>query len=89
MSDIGDTFSGMEEASKLRRASNRQTTPALLVQHGVAFVEHNSGAHLVITHNGKTADLWPGTGKYQVRGSGRYSRGVFNLLRALGVKVGR
>lgn len=85
MGDMGDTFNAMREAGKQRRASNRETTPDLLRRHGIQFDEKNGGAHLIVRHAGKVADLWPGTGKYQVRGSGKYRRGVFNLLRDLDV----
>lgn len=77
---------GMREASRERRASHRQTSPEVLTAHGVAFESKNGGAHLIVSHNGKVADLWPGTGKYQVRGTGKYRRGVFNLLHDLGAK---
>lgn len=75
----------MKEAGQARRASHRETTPELLRQHGVAFDTKNGGAHLVVRHAGKVADLWPGTGKFRIRPGERYRRGVFNLLRELGV----
>lgn len=88
MGDMGDLFNAAREAGRERRASNRETTPEVLRQHGVQFQVKNGGAHLIVQHGGKVADLWPGTGKYQVRGSGGYRRGVFNLLRELGVTGG-
>lgn len=87
MSDLGELFAAAREAGRERRASNRETTPEVLRQHGVRFVVKNDGAHLIVTHGDKVADLWPGTGKYNVRGSTRYKRGVFNLLRDLGVNL--
>jgi hypothetical protein len=77
--DMGDTFNAMREAGKERRASNRETTPDLLRRHGIPFDTKNGGAHLIVYHGGKIADLWPGTGKYR--------RGVFNMLRDLGVGI--
>lgn len=85
MSEIGDTFAGFADASMARRAHNRASTPEVLADHGVKFTAHNNGAHLVVEYNSKTADLWPGTGKYLVRGAKQYRRGVFNLMRDLGV----
>lgn len=85
-SELGEIFSALREAGREKRASNRKTTPEVLRAHGVAFTSHNEGAHLIVTHGGKTADLWPGTGKYNVRGSPHYRRGVFRLLRDLGVE---
>ena len=91
MGDMGELFNAHREESQARRASHRETTPELLRQHGVAFDTKNDGAHLVVRHAGKVADLWPGTGKYRVRRPGgngeQYRRGVFNLLRDLGVQT--
>lgn len=91
MGDMGELFNAHREESRERRASHRETTPELLRQHGVAFDVKNDGAHLVVRHAGKVADLWPGTGKYRVRRPGgkgeQYRRGVFNLLRDLGVQT--
>ncbi|WP_440984955.1 hypothetical protein ACQHIH_16215 [Xanthomonas sontii] len=93
MSDMGELFSAMREIGRERRASNRETSPQVLQQHGVQFEVKNDGAHLVVRHAGKVADLWPGTGKYRVRRPGgkgeKYRRGVFNLLRDLGVQQSR
>lgn len=85
--ELGEIYDGMRAAGQQRRASNRQTTPALLAARGVPFEAKNDGAHLVVRYAGKTADLWPGTGKYCIRGTDRYCRGVFNLLHDLGVKA--
>lgn len=73
------------EESKAKRAGNRENSAEILTQRGVSFTPKNGGAHLIVNHNGKVADFWPGTGKYQVRGAGPYKRGVFNLLKDLGV----
>jgi hypothetical protein len=82
--EFGDA---MKEAGKQRRAGNRESSAALLSERGIAFQSKNDGAHLVVSHAGKVADLWPGTGKYRIRrpgGKGEvYRRGVFNLIREL------
>jgi hypothetical protein len=87
--DMGEIFNALREAGRERRASNRGTTAELLRVRGVEFEAKNGGAHLVVRHAGKVADLWPGTGKYRVRMPGgkgeRYRRGVFNLLKDIGV----
>lgn len=77
----------MKEAGQQRRADNRANSADILIQHAVRFESRNGGAHLIVKGVGKIADFWPGTGKYQVRGTGRYRRGVFNLLRDLGVSI--
>lgn len=88
--DIGEIFAARREEGKLRKASNRCTSTVLLESHNVHFEVKNDGHHLICRFGGKTADFWPGTGKYGIRtGSSKpvlYRRGVFNLLRDLGVK---
>lgn len=86
MSDLGETFSAYREAGKVKRAENRENSAAILTERGVAFEAKNGGAHLVVSHGGKVADFWPGTGLYGLRKKRGYRRGVFNLLRELGVK---
>jgi hypothetical protein len=90
VSEIADTFNALREIGKQRRADNRSSSADLLTERGIRFESKNGGAHLVVQHAGKVADLWPGTGKYRVRqpgGKGEvYRRGVFNLLRDLGAK---
>lgn len=75
----------MKQMGQERRASNRENSAHILRHNGVQFEEKNDGAHLIVRHDGKTADFWPGTGKYSVRGTGAYKRGVFSLLKDLGI----
>lgn len=79
------TPSALRETGRDKRASNRQTSPEVLRSHGVSFTAHNNGAHLIVTHADKVADFWPVTGTYNVRGTKAYRRGVFRLLRDLGI----
>lgn len=85
MSEIGDCFAGMKEASRVKRASNRETSAEILRKAGVSFVSYNDGAHLVITHRGANHNFWPGTGLWRTV-SGIKGRGVGHLLKHLGVK---
>lgn len=87
MSDLGDLFTAMRVEGRRRRESNRNTSPAILEKHGVAFEVKDNGAHLVVWHGDLVADFWPGTGKYKLRSAPTYKRGVFPLLRDLGVEV--
>jgi hypothetical protein len=88
--DMGELFNAARAEGQLRRARNRQGSAQILRDRGIEFETKNDGAHLVVRHGGKVADLWPGTGKYRVRKPGgkgeRYRRGVFNLLRDIGHK---
>ena len=83
---MSNDFEAHKEASKQRRASNRGQSAKLLTDHGVQFESKNLGSHLIVTHNGKTVDFWPGTGKWIERGIVKHHRGVFKLLTRLGVK---
>jgi len=77
---------GWKGESEARRADNREKSAVILAERGIQFETKNMGAHLIVSHDGKVADFWPGTGKYIPRGGGRPGRGVFNLLKRLGVK---
>lgn len=70
------------EHSKETREKNRAASPEILKAAGINYISKNGGAHLIVTHNGVTADLWPGTGKWHIR-NGSKGRGVRNLIRKL------
>lgn len=76
---------GLDQESKERRERNREGGAEVLAKAGVSFESKNSGAHLIVTHGGKTVDFWPGTGKFIPREKNpRHGRGVFNLLKIIG-----
>lgn len=83
MSETCDLFKSIGKESQTRRGANRARSAQLLTDSGISFKSNNAGAHLIVTHNDTVADFWPGTGKWIIRGSGAYNRGVFNLLKAL------
>ena len=67
--------------SSARRARHRQSSPEVLRAAGIAFETKNAGAHLIVQHNGRTVDFWPGTGLWRTRPhDGREHRGVFPLV---------
>jgi len=76
---------GWTAESSERRAGNRESSASKLEALGVQFESKNLGAHLVVSHDGHVVDFWPGTGKYIPRKNGRPGRGVFNLMKYLGV----
>lgn len=86
MSDMGDYFREHRSMSKARRAMNRDNSAEILERAGVTFGKRNGGAHLIVMHEGKTVDFWPGTGKWLDR-DGPGGRGVFKLLKHLGVSA--
>lgn len=69
----------LKQISQDRRSSNRDSSAKLLSERGIAYESKNDGAHLIVTHAGKTCDFWPGTGKWIVR-KGPSGRGVFRLI---------
>jgi hypothetical protein len=71
------------EGHKLKTAHNRENSAYLLDKNDIEYEVKNGGAHLIVSHNGLVADFWPGTGKYTIRGTNMYNRGVFNLLKDL------
>lgn len=86
MSESVEIFPCLKKESQERRASNRERSAELLREAGLPFESKNDGAHLIVTGHSVTADFWPGTGKFTVRGTGKYGRGVFNLMKAPGIK---
>ena len=83
-SEDWDGFSqAMRARSQEKRAGNRSNSQRILAERGINFASHNTGDHLIVSMHGKTWDFWPGTGKWTLRGSNRYLRGVFPLIKAI------
>lgn len=80
MSDMIDTFKALQERGKARRAKNRDQSPDLLRQHGIAFTDHNLGAHLIVEGPQGYIDFWPGTGRWNDRTTRKKGFGVGNLI---------
>lgn len=87
MGDMGDYWRdvrpAMQEESRQKRASNRESSAKMLAAAGIAFEAKNEGAHLIVTANGRTVDFWPGTGLWIERGTSRQKRGVRRLIAEL------
>lgn len=87
MGDMGDYWRdvrpAMQEESRQKRASNRESSAKMLTAAGVAFETKNEGAHLIVTANGHTVDFWPGTGLWIERGTTKQKRGVRRLIAEL------
>lgn len=83
MSELGELFGLMREAGKDKREKNMTSSTQLLINRGVNFESNNYGNHLVVKESGMIIDFWPSTGKWIVRGSGKYKRGVFGLLKLI------
>ena len=87
MGDMGDYWRdvrpAIQEESRKKRASNRESSAKMLAAAGIAFEAKNEGAHLIVTANGRTVDFWPGTGLWIERGASRQKRGVRRLIAEL------
>ena len=89
---MGEIFRAVREAGQDERRARREAAPKILAQHDVGFVAFNGGAHLLVRGR---IDFWPGTGRWQerdpeaerARAKARPGRGVFALLRYLGVET--
>ena len=66
-----------------RKANNSLGSRAMLKKNGFNYTEHNGGLHLVVEHNGNVADFYPTTGKFTIRGTGKWLRGVRMLCKCL------
>ena len=86
MTDCIDVFNAMTELSKEKRQRNTVSSTDILKHKNITFVYRNNGAHLVICHSDLMIDFWPATGRWIVRKSPKEGRGVFKLLKYLGVK---
>lgn len=78
--DVGEDFNALKEQGKARRASHRETSPAMLEEAGIPFSERNNGAHLIVEGKDCFIDFWPGTGRWKAR-TGTAGFGVRNLIK--------
>jgi len=90
MSDIGEVYRAMHEDRKAKRKDNTAKSSRIIrrVMENYAdltMVPKNNGVHLILSRGEKTIDFWPSTGKFLVRGELRYRRGVFKVLKELGI----
>lgn len=88
MGDMGDYWRDvrptMQEESRQKRESNRESSAKMLTAAGIAFETKNDGAHLIVTASGRTVDFWPSTGLWIMRGTNERRRGVRHLIKRLG-----
>ena len=84
MGDEGDYWRDvrphMIEASKKKRASNREQARMTLLKSGIRYDYKNNGAHLVVYGPNGIIDFWPGTGKYISRDKHHKGRGIRHVL---------
>jgi hypothetical protein len=71
---------------QVRKQHNKESSTQILERAGVHFTTKNDGVHLIVEEGGKTVDYWPSTGLFIDRADKKRRRGVFRLLKHLGVK---
>jgi hypothetical protein len=82
MSDTAELFVGWREASRAKRAANRDKSAQMLTDAGIKFAAKNGGAHMIVSaSDGGLIDFWPGTGKWVVRATKLEQRGVMGLIK--------
>jgi hypothetical protein len=70
----------MIEASKQKRAQNREMSAKILTHVGISYESKNQGAHLILSAGDKVINFWPGTGLWVIRGSKKQHRGIRHLI---------
>lgn len=83
MGDVGEYFRDTKDfrksESKARRESNLASSIEMLNKNGISF--DDKGYHVIVSHNGMKVDFWPSTGKFNIRGTPKYLRGVRLLIK--------
>ena len=82
MSDDGEIWEGYHQERREKKANNLEYSTNLIeewaLQHKVTVMHFNGGVHLRI---GTRWYFWPSTGKYLDRKTGKYKRGVRELIK--------
>lgn len=86
LEEIKATLQTMDNTLQKKREHNIKCSTSVLMNKKVKFESKSEGNHLVITHSFNVIDFWPATGRWIVRKSPKEGRGVFKLLKWLGVK---
>lgn len=84
MGEQVEHFRAAHKIDQQERAERREVALRTLRQHDVGFVAWNDGAHLLVRGR---VDYWPGRGRWRARDTREEGRGVWSLLRFLGLPV--
>ena len=76
-----DTKEARKQESRQRKEGNLNGSAKMLIDNGFQF--EDKGYHFVIKHNGMVADFWPTTGKFNIRKTPKYKRGVRLLIKLM------
>jgi hypothetical protein len=69
-----------------RVGRNKSFAVEMLRECNVSFQVKNNGEHVIVAGNPAT-DYWPGTGLFIQRKTKKEGRGIYNLLKLIGVKA--
>lgn len=75
----------ISEQSRLKREQNVIASTQIIKSKKLSYIPRNHGTHLTIFHLNLVAEFWPATGTWKIRNSTKEGRGVFKLLKQLGV----
>ena len=75
-----DAYREKRKESQERRATYRENAEKILTENGIDFIQHTK-AHYSIQD--RKYDLWPGTGLWIERATGKRGRGIFNLIKLI------
>lgn len=85
MGDMAEVWNATKQErkieSKQRKDRNYSGSVQMLINNGIQF--EDKGYHLIVKHNGMIADFWPTTGKFNIRKTPKYKRGVRMLIKLL------
>ena len=79
MTEAAEMWRDINRRRQDKRAANRDSSAEVLTREGIAYGSKNMGAHLIVSHDNKTVDFWPGTGRWIDR-VGRKGFGVRSLV---------
>jgi hypothetical protein len=86
MTEDSELWTEYHQSRKAKRARNRDYAATVLDRMGVKYGSGNSGVHLIIEHNNRRFDFWPGTGLWKEYKTSKYYRGLDKLIAELGAK---
>lgn len=78
-----DVKKNKKEEREKRKASNYLNGIKILEDYKVSYEQQKNRLHLVVEEQ---IDYWPSTGKYIIRKTKKKGRGIFNLLKELGIE---
>lgn len=91
-----EVYRALREWKKTEKQASLKSGREALEAAGVAFQVKNAGYHYVVSHEGRTVDYWPSTGRWRERVTGepgnfqtlnskRHGKGHETLLKSLGI----